>query len=144
MNFSAAQWLALIGLDIFARSSYFFAVSFSVELIPIVFLLSILHFFILGLVSGFATPLALPIRRVVTVIVTTVLFVVAMAGLWITFERSVHSTACTNNICDWVDGNITPSGVWLVFKETGIQVLVNLIVTAIVLFFGRAGRATES
>jgi hypothetical protein len=144
MNFSAVQWVSLVGLDIFARSAYAFAISFNIVLIPVVLFLSILHFFILGLVSAFATPLPLPARRVVTVAVTNVLFATAMAGLWITLDRSSHLTVCTNNICDWIDGTITPSGIWLVSKETGIQILTNLIVTATVILFGQASRTTES
>jgi hypothetical protein len=144
MNFSPIQWVMLIGMDLFVRSAYAFAVSFNIFLIPIVLKLSALHIFILGLVSGFATPLAVPLRRVVTVIVTSVLFAIAMAGLWITAEQSSHSTSCFNNVCDWINGTITPSGVWLVFKETSIQVLANLSVTATTLFLGRGIRAAAS
>lgn len=134
----------LIGLDLFVRSSYAFAISFNIFMIPIVLTLTVLHIFSLGVVSGFATPLPLPLRRVVTIVVTNALFSVAVAGLWIASERSSYSTSCFNNICDWVNGTITPSGVWLVFRETSIQVLANLSVIATTLLFGRASRTNES
>jgi hypothetical protein len=132
MNFSAIQWFALVGLDLFLRAAYFVAVTFNILLIPVALFLSILHFVVLGLAQLLAARLKPQIRRpAVAIAVANVLFAAAMALLWIVLIRDGSVTGCMNGKCDWVNGVITPDGVRTILSQTVIQIILNLVPVAI-------------
>ena len=150
MNFSGAQWLAVIITEILARTVTFIVLYFPVGflLFPLSLLHSALHFFLIFLTSSVVKLFNLNRRAYfwLVILLTNVFFAASMAFFQIAFAKSQQRTSCVGVLrqeCSWIEGQITAAGIRNIATIDAIQVAINIFpIFLMIKFFNRAERKT--
>jgi hypothetical protein len=143
MNFSIYQWLFTIVLDFFLKAGIVYPIAGVGFGAAMVLGWWVIHFISLSLACGFVASLKLTraAKFWLALIVSAILFAGCIVLMWILVIRSGHGTACTGfgfeMRCDWVNGEIMPSGVWFIALVVSILVAVNWVSILISTAFGR-------
>jgi hypothetical protein len=132
-NFSLAQWVVIIALDVVMRVTYLSvltgALVFSLMLLPINMKLSLFHIVLLFPITFLVSRLRLrPIPALAAIFLpTNILFFSTV--IWISlYEHKIgRVTSCVDNECRWVDGTITWSGVWNLACLESLHLAINVL-----------------
>lgn len=151
MNFSAAQWCAIILADFLLRAGTLFMLSLNVFAIFGAIVLSLLHLALLVPISHLVTAFELRTRNAIltTLSATNVVFVAAVALHEVWTVKSSQATGCVGigdgaYRCMWSKGVISWYGVQWIAGSTAVLVVINLLPVLVAAFLGRSQSETTT